>query len=330
MQRRSPLPLVALLAAVSLIAMLLTPGAWTHAAEPPLRALILDGQNNHGAWPKTTQMMKAYLEETGLFRVDVARMAFTWQGEDLLAKYPLPGVQTMAVREPQPDPDFKPDFNQYQVVVSNLGFGAASWPQETQVAFERFVREGGGFVVVHAADNSFGDWSEYNRMIGIGGWGGRTEKQGPYVYLDDAGREIRDPKPGAGGSHGSQHAFPIIIRQEDHPITRGLPRVWMHAQDELYDRLRGPAAGMQVLATAYADPAQGGTGNHEPMLMTIEYGKGRVFHTPMGHADYSMECTGFIACLQRGTEWAATGKVTQQPPADFPAADQPRQRTFDR
>ena len=324
MNRRCLLLFVALLATASSLVPPLT------AAEPALRALILDGQNNHGAWPKTTQMMKAYLEETGLFRVDVARTAYTWQGEDLLEKYSLPGVKTTPGKEPQSDPDFKPDFGQYQVVISNLGFGAAPWPRETQAAFERYVREGGGFVVVHAADNSFGDWNEYNRMIGIGGWGGRSEKHGPYLYLDDQGREIRDPKPGAGGSHGSQHAFPIIIRHEDHPITRGLPRVWMHAQDELYDRLRGPATGMQVLATAYADPAQGGTGNHEPMLMTIEYGRGRVFHTPMGHADYSMECTGFIACLQRGAEWAATGKVTQQPPADFPPADQVRQRKFDR
>jgi type 1 glutamine amidotransferase len=104
----------------------------------------------------------------------------------------------------------------------------------------------------------------------------------------------------------------------------------MHAQDELYDRLRGPALNMTILATAFADPMQGGSGRHEPMIMTVEYGKGRVFHTPMGHADYSMECVGFIAVFVRGTEWAATGAVTQQKlPDDFPAADKPSQRKFD-
>ena len=56
------------------------------------------------------------------------------------------------------------------------------------------------------------------------------------------------------------------------------------------------------------------------MLMTIDYGKGRIFHTTLGHIDYSMECVGFITTLQRGTEWAATGKVTQSIPDDFPTA----------
>jgi type 1 glutamine amidotransferase len=87
---------------------------------------------------------------------------------------------------------------------------------------------------------------------------------------------------------------------------------------------------MQVLATAYAAPDKNGSGRHEPMMMTIEYGKGRVFHTPMGHADYSMECVGFIVTLQRGTEWAATGKVSQSEiPSDFPTPQQARQRDFD-
>jgi type 1 glutamine amidotransferase len=85
---------------------------------------------------------------------------------------------------------------------------------------------------------------------------------------------------------------------------------------------------MQVLATAYADPKAGGSGRHEPMIMTLTYGKGRVFHTPMGHADYSQECVGFIVSLQRGTEWAATGKVTQKIPSDFPAADKESSRKF--
>ncbi|WP_254508815.1 ThuA domain-containing protein [Anatilimnocola floriformis] len=273
------------------------------AAEPKLKALIIEGQNNHGNWPQTTKMMKSYLEQFGLFAVDVATTA---------AK----GT----------DPSFKPEFDKYAVVVSN--YNGADWPKETQQAFVDYVKGGGGFVVVHAADNSFGNWPEYNEMIGLGGWGGRNEKSGPYVYFNDKGAETRDESKGNGGSHGAQHAFQIITRDAEHPITKGLPKAWMHVNDELYDRLRGPATNMTILATAYAAKGKGGTDRHEPMLMTLNYGKGRVFHTPMGHGNDSQECVGFITCLQRGAEWAATGKVTVKVPEDFPTEDKTSQRKF--
>ena len=100
-----------------------------------------------------------------------------------------------------------------------------------------------------------------------------------------------------------------------------------HLQDELYDKLRGPAQGMVVLATSFSDKETGGSGRHEPMLMVINFGKGRVFHTTLGHADYSMECVGFITTFNRGCEWAATGKVTQSVPQDFPGPDKTSKRT---
>lgn len=298
-------------------------------AADPMKALIIDGQNNHGAWPKTTFMMKSYLKETGLFTVDIARTKYTWKGDGLLKQFPLAGFESTAESKPKADPDFKPDFSKYRVVISNFGYGAAPWPKETQEGFVKFVSGGGGLVVVHAADNSFGDWTEYNEMIGLGGWGGRNQKSGPYVYLDDDGKLIRDTSPGNGGHHGSQHPFSIVVRDKSHPITKGMPMEWLHAKDELYDKLRGPAKNMQILATAYSSEEFGGTGRHEPMLMAIKYGKGRVFHTPMGHADYSQECVGFIATLQRGVEWAATGTVTQKLPRDFPAAGKESTRKYE-
>lgn len=301
-----------------------------NAADPPLKALILDGQNNHGMWPKTTFMMKHYLEQTGLFSVDIARTRYTWQGDALLEQYAVPGIETTPMQQPTPDPDFKPDFQKYNVVISNLGYNAATWPEETRRNFIQYVKNGGGLVIVHAANNSFGDWPEYNEMIGLGGWGGRNEQTGPYVFVDDAGAEVRDNAPGRGGSHGRQHEFSVVVRNPEHSITQGMPREWRHTQDELYDRLRGPGQNMEILATAYADPETGGSGRHEPMLMTIRYGKGRVFHTPMGHADYSMECVGFKVSLQRGTEWAATGKVTQPIPENFPTAEKLVKEAFEK
>lgn len=298
----------------------------TDAAD--LKALIVDGQNNHAMWPKTTVMMKHYLEETGMFDVDVARTKFTWNGENLLEEFSLPGVETTAVKRPQTDPDFKPDFSKYDVVISNFGNDAAPWPEETKRAFEKYMQNGGGLVIVHAADNAFGDWPEYNRMIGLGGWGGRNSATGTYYYFNEDGQGTADDSQGRVGSHGKQHEYSIVVRDGDHPITNGMPKEWLHSQDELYDRLRGPGQDMQILATAYSSPQQGGTDRHEPMLMTIQYGQGRVFHTPMGHADYSVECVGFKVSLQRGCEWAATGKVTQEIPINFPTAEKTSTEPF--
>ena len=98
------------------IAILSAVAADATAAEK-LRALIVDGQNNHGNWPQTTRMMKRYLEDTGRFTVDVVTHAP--KGED---------------------PSFKPAFADYAVVVSNFGHGAAAWPAETRTAFEEYVR----------------------------------------------------------------------------------------------------------------------------------------------------------------------------------------------
>lgn len=296
----------------------------------PMKVLIVDGQNNHAMWPKTTAMMKNYLEETDLFTVDVERTATVWKGEEYLDSFALMnGAKPISTEKSEPDPNFRPDFSDYDVVISNFGWNAAPWPEETKKALEDYVGEGGGLVVVHAADNSWPNWPAYNKMIGLGGWGDRTEKDGPYVYVNEDGEEVRDMSPGKGGDHGPQHEFQITIQDKAHPITAGMPEVWLHAQDELYQKLRGPAEDMQVLATAYADPDKKGTGRHEPMLMVLDYGQGRVFHTPMGHADYSFECVGLITCLKRGVEWAATGTVTQTLiPEDFPTADKSSSRDF--
>ena len=123
--------------------------------------------------------------------------------------------------------------------------------------------------------------------------------------------------------HGPRHEFALDIRVAEHPITRGLPARFMHVADELYSQLRGPAKDVTVLATAYANPTKRGTGRHEPMLMTIAYGRGRVFHTALGHAGDQIRSVAFIVTFLRGAEWAATGRVTQEVPEDFPGADKP-------
>lgn len=148
---------------------------------PVLKALIIDGQNSHGVWPKTTMMMKDFLEQTGLFEVDIHRTEYVWLGphndksigldsiEMLLDMYSLEGVASTKVKQSQADPNFSPDFNPYDVVISNFGGRAAHWPDSTKRNFEKYMAEGGGLVVVHGANNAWGDWPEYNQMIAIGG-----------------------------------------------------------------------------------------------------------------------------------------------------------------
>lgn len=283
MMLRYALPFVCLAAAAP---------AAAPAAEK-IRVLLVDGQNNH-KWMETTPVIRKVLEDTGIFAVDV--VTTPPKGGDMAA--------------------FRPDFKAYKAVVSN--YNGEPWSAETKKAFEAYVRAGGGFVSVHAANNSFPEWLEYNQMIALGGWGDRTEKDGPYAKFKD-GKLALDMRPGKGGHHGKRHPFEVVNRNTSHPVTKGLPAKWMHAQDELYDSLRGPAKNITLLATAFSEPSTGGTGDHEPMLFTVSFGKGRVFHTTLGHDVEAMRCVGFVVTLQRGTEWAATGKVTQKVPADFPA-----------
>src|SRR5262249_33681864 len=134
-----------------------------HAAAP-IRVLLLDGESG-GPWHKwqlTTPVLKKELEDSGLFTVDLAT-ALAASGE--LA-------------------DFKPAFASYFVVVWNYDAPDERWPASLKTAFEQYVSNGGGVVIVHVADNAFSGWTAFNEMIGIGGWRGRSEKSGPFWYAD--------------------------------------------------------------------------------------------------------------------------------------------------
>lgn len=283
-------------ASLVLFALLLATSA-AYAAGP-IRVLLIDGQaaGAYHQWKLTTPVLKKELEETGLFQVTVAT----------------------APEYPGDFSSFHPEFSRYQVIVSNLD--APDWPADLKKSFEDYIRGGGGLVLVHAADNAFPDWPAFNLMAGIGGWRHRNESAGPMWYWKD-GRIVADTTPGNAGVHGLRIPYRVDARDANHPIMKGLPAAWMHYGDELYARMRGPGKNMTVLATAYSDPANHGTGHDEPMLMVLRYGKGRIFHTVMGHDVAALSCVGFMTTFQRGTEWAATGKVTQKVPATFPTAN---------
>jgi uncharacterized protein len=259
--------------------------------------LFIDGCHTHDTWPETSALVRALLERTGRFAVD-------------------------HVRAPEPEA-FRADFSRYAAVVPYQSpppgpEGAPQWPAETCRALERFVHGGGGLVIIHAASNAFAGWPEYNRMIGLGGWGGRGPEAGPHLYLSEAGEVIVTDGPGPAGHHEPEFEYHIDVRAPGHPIMAGMPRRWLHCRDEAYGNLRGPGKRLEVLASAFSGKTPEGTQRHEPVVMTIGYGNGRVFHTTLGHSPTALACTGLEALIARGTEWAATGAVTLPLPSDFP------------
>ena len=269
----------------------------TASAAEPLKLLIIDGQNNHD-WKTTTPVLKAALEKAGRFDVSVATTPPNKQPKSAWAS-------------------FEPKFTDFDVVLSN--YNGELWPEPVRKDLEGYVAGGGGLVIVHAANNAFPQWPEFNRMIGLG-W--RDAKFGDRLTVSKDGDIVRTEQGnGPGAGHGAQHEFNIVVREPDHPVMDGLPKEWKHAKDELYHGQRGPAADVHILATAYSDPMTGGTDANEPMVWWIPYGKGKVFTTVMGHAGYSMKCVGFQTIVARGAEWVATGKVTIPVPKVFPTAE---------
>ncbi|MBQ8423543.1 MAG: ThuA domain-containing protein [Coprobacter sp.] len=227
--------------------------------------------------------------------------------------------------------DIPVKFSDYDVVILNVN--EVKWHPRLKKSFERYMRKGGGLVIVHEADNAFPEWKEFNKMVALGGWGNRAEQAGPFYYWTDAGYVTDYTSPGTAGKHGRRVPFVINVRDTLHPIVKGLPDKWLHVDDELYGDLRGPARNIHVLATAYSETKSGGTGKEEPVLFTVKYGKGRVFHCVFGHTkkgfDKSLRNIGYQIVFVRGTEWAATGNVTLPLPQCELSTDKPTLRSLE-
>lgn len=234
-----------------------------------IRTLLLTGENNHD-WARSAPFCRDLLVNSGRFAVTL-----TEQSSDALE-----------------DTD---DLAHYALLL--LDYNGSDWSDRAQANFAAAVRRGTGLVVLHAADNAFPGWVEYEEMVGL-------------LWRDGTG-------------HGDFHEFAVTIRDHDHPVTRGLDdfSLW----DELYHKLvHLHNVPYHVLATAYSDPAKGGTGADEPVMIVTQYGQGRVYHHVLGHVwrrdsgndEYlgatmiTFENEGFQRALLRGCEWAATGEVS--------------------
>lgn len=185
----------------------------------------------------------------------------------------------------------------YDAVV--LNYNGPRWGRQAESAVEEFVRSGKGMVSLHGVS--------YGPLIGTeqrpgGGW---NVVEGWPAYSEMLGVTWAPANIG----HAPRHAFTVKVADREHPITRGIEPRFM-VNDELYHRMNH-RPGIHVLATAFDDPARGGTGKDEPVAWTVSYGKGRTFHCTLGHDTSAMYSVESMTMFARAVEWAATGQVTQ-------------------
>ncbi|HKB10863.1 MAG TPA: DUF296 domain-containing protein [Vicinamibacterales bacterium] len=252
------------------------------SAPPKIAVLIVTGQNGHN-WRGTTPLLRKALEDTEKFEVRVTE-EFRGAGPETLAPYDLVVLNYFERNRPE-----------------------LRWGDRANNALLDYVRSGKGLVVYHFSMAAFDGWTEYEKISG-GNW-----------------------RPN-NGHHSAPHTFTIDVKDQEHPITKGLKLSFPQQNDELYANLRWqPAGSYHVLATAYDDHALyqasrtdsrapqplEGPGANEPMLWTIDYGKGRVFVTALGHDVEQVQTPAFTTTFARGAEWAATGRVTLPVPASM-------------
>ncbi len=236
------------------------------AAQTPVNILIVTGANNHD-WRFTSEDYKRLLEETRRFRVTITR-------------------------DPARDLD-RLDLGRFHAML--LDYNGPRWGKVSEEKFLAAVRGGVGVVVLHASDNAFPGWTEYERMVGDLWRRGKT-------------------------SHGRFHPFDVEVIDRNHPITAGLPAFQAHP-DELYHHLvHTPGVKTRVLMRAFSSKESGGSGRYEPMAIILKYGKGRVFHSPLGHVwkgvpqtRVSLADPQFRVLVIKAVEWAATGVCTLGP-----------------
>ena len=232
-------------------------------AEDKIPVLLITGANNHW-WQWTHLELVKILEESGKFEVTV-----TTDPETALATGDLSRYRAFVL-----------DYNRRE-----------RWSREAEGRFLEHVADGTGVALVHAADNAFEGWEEYEKLAAL------------------CWRE--------GTGHGRFHSFDVKVTDRDHPITRDMPDLVGHP-DELYHKLvHMHDTDYRVLATAHSSKESGGTGEDEPMVVVKEYGQGRIFHNILGHAwpgvegsKISFQNPQFRDLMVRGTEWAATGEVS--------------------
>lgn len=143
-----------------------------------------------------------------------------------------------------------------------------------EVAFERYIQAGGGFVGIHAASDTEYDWGWYGRLVG--------------------GYFKSHPKP--------QNAR-FVVTDANHPATKELPGEFFY-HDELYN-FKKLSDDTHVLMTVDESSYEGGeNGEHHPMAWYHDYDGGRSFYTGLGHSAEAFSDTLHLKHILGGIQYA--------------------------
>jgi type 1 glutamine amidotransferase len=182
----------------------------------------------------------------------------------------------------EPDTLTYEDFRKYHALLSNWNSWPENdvrWPEATEQGLLEFVEEGGGLIFFHASTSAFYTWPRF-KQLSTAAWVLDSTWHGPVSRVD------------------------VRVRDKEHPVTSGLED--FSIRDELWiDAERNKA--FRVLGVA--ENTEGDSGE-QPAIMVGHYGKGRIFHTILGHDVTAVRNPGFQSLLLRAAEWASSGHVS--------------------
>lgn len=144
-----------------------------------------------------------------------------------------------------------------------------------EVAFERYIQAGGGYVGIHAAADAEYDWRWYGRLAG--------------AYFQ---------------SHPAQQEAIFNIVDKSSPATSFFPEATWKRKDELYNyKMLNPD--VKVLITIDEKSYEGGeNGENHPMAWYHKYDGGRAFYTGLGHTKESFTEELFLKHVLGGIQYA--------------------------
>jgi len=178
------------------------------------------------------------------------------------------------------------ELAKYQVVIFLLTTGDVL-NDEQQAAFERYIRNGGGFVGIHSASDTEYEWPWFTKMVG------HMFHIHPAVQTATLKVEERD-FPGM-----DRFAKRFLFTDEWYefgPPTSNNLKFLLSIDEKTYK----PAAN-------WGFKKGEGMGDFHPIAWYQNYDGGRAFYTALGHLPATYSDPNFMHHVYGGIYWAATG-----------------------